>query len=98
MCMLVQIRAHLIKLHETFPQTIHFISVNCPHVSARSQILLRIPQISQKPPNVQLEVETMFSKSWEVPTEPRRRWTLCMAAALGWEGWSIGGGGRGESG
>ena len=34
----MQTQAHLIKLHETFPQTIHFISVNCPPVSATSQI------------------------------------------------------------
>lgn len=38
MCIRMQIPAHLIKLHETFPQTIHFISVNCPLVSAPSQI------------------------------------------------------------
>lgn len=31
----------------------------------------------------------MFSKSWEVPTEPRRRWTLCIAAALGSLGCSM---------
>jgi len=31
---LKQTPAHLIKLHETFPQTIHFISVNYPHALA----------------------------------------------------------------
>lgn len=67
--------------------------------SSRSTVISVSRRVTYHPGrerNKQFEVETILSKSCVVPTEPRRRCTLCMAAALGSVGWSIAGRRRGE--
>ena len=61
--------SNLIKLHEAFAQTVHLISVDYRSVS-HDHSTKKEPYATMA--NSQLDVDTMLSKSWVVPTEPRR--------------------------
>lgn len=75
---------YLIELHETFAQAVHFITVDYCGVSVSRWGSSTEPYcVALRPVNVQLDVDTMLSNSWVVPTEPLRRCTWCMAAVLG---------------